>query len=725
MRLESKPTEVVTSQQFTEFEFGIKSADMGLVLEILRSKLYSNPIGAICREIASNARDANRESENNVPIEIAINSSVISMSDMTISFRDYGPGISPERMADVFVNYGSSTKRESDEYTGGFGLGAKTPFSYTDNFTIETIVAGIKYTYVAAIEEGRKGKIYCVNTEETQDNQGTTIIVPVKPSDRNLFEIEVYKATIFWDMRPVYKNFKTRIEDNGFNIMHDDENFLFVEQSFLSSGYGLLLDGIYYPISSNIMDFASNTVYGYLFVFKFKLGELTISANRETLQYDEKTKIAINKRFVEFINMCKSIYEKQFKENKTWLEASLFSKQFNIYYRALEEQISKKDPYWVEVSLFNNKRLNAKLDFMFKTLVFYHCESDSKTSFSRTRIVDINKKFTEECYLFDKTISFVPLKDATIFSNLTTNGYIAIRPTNPKFLKFSSLMFKEKRSFAKEMRMFLDDVKLLNELGLSYKLYSGVEKMKVTKDESIKNSSLNQRKRDLLKVYVLNILDLGLSSSYSIRKKVGSYTYLKVKNESVTFKSDTELEREKYVLYLVDDTNNIPDINSDDIKMLRFAIRLKLIPDFTIIFANRNRGQKLVSLFGTLEDRIKLLTPSIITQIVDLGHTKDLLNDREWLININFVSKKFSYLVSSLKPFMTKNENLVVVPSDLLAKYEKMSQVSTLKPVINDFDKCFPMTGLLSNYQIMRDLKIINDYINLVEKNMIENNQLV
>ena len=137
MKIEHKPTQIQTSKEFHSIDFGIKQADMGLVLEILRSKMYKNPIGAICREVASNSRDANREAENNVPIEISINDSPLSASDVTISFKDAGPGISPERMADVFVNYGSSTKRDSDQFTGGFGLGAKTPFSYTDNFSIE------------------------------------------------------------------------------------------------------------------------------------------------------------------------------------------------------------------------------------------------------------------------------------------------------------------------------------------------------------------------------------------------------------------------------------------------------------------------------------------------------------------------------------------------------------------------------------------------------------
>jgi len=128
MKIEIQSGNVVTSENFKEFTFGIRSTDMGIILEILRSKMYKNPIAAICREIASNARDANKEIGNKNPISINIDEGNIfeHICESSISFNDNGPGISPERMADVFVNYGASTKREDNRQLGGFGLGAKT-----------------------------------------------------------------------------------------------------------------------------------------------------------------------------------------------------------------------------------------------------------------------------------------------------------------------------------------------------------------------------------------------------------------------------------------------------------------------------------------------------------------------------------------------------------------------------------------------------------------------
>ena len=55
-------------------EFTVDTSNQ-MIVSILRDKLYSNKIGAVCREVASNSRDANRESGNpQTPVIINISS---------------------------------------------------------------------------------------------------------------------------------------------------------------------------------------------------------------------------------------------------------------------------------------------------------------------------------------------------------------------------------------------------------------------------------------------------------------------------------------------------------------------------------------------------------------------------------------------------------------------------------------------------------------------------
>lgn len=720
MKIEHKPTSIQTSKQFTELEFGIKQADMGLVLEILRSKMYKNPIGAICREVASNSRDANREAENNVPIEISINDSCLTSSDLTIVFKDAGPGISPERMADVFVNYGSSTKRDTNEYTGGFGLGAKTPFSYTDNFSIETVFNGIKYSYVAAIEEGRKGKIYLIDSQETQNQSGTSIIVPIKSQDRQIFEKEVYKATVFWSMKPIYKNFKQKLENITLDTIYDDDNFLLVQQDLLDSGYGLLLDGIYYPIDRSILGFASQTIYNHQIIFKFNVGDLTISANRETLQYDDKTKTAINKRFVELINLCKDKYLSEFKKNTTWLDAALFKNESkkNLFYLILKQHETASDPWFKVISVFDNVDLNSRLDSVFGALNFYKCDIDPiSNKITKVRTSDVGQYLKSPMFLFDENQTNIALKDAAIFKNNTTQ-YIAIKVSEPKFYKWSELKYKERKSIVKVMRTALKNIKDLSNLGFTYNRYSDVEKLKVSKDPKVKSSIPGVQ--DQLKVYVRNV------SKDEGEERIGRHKYRKIKTgyySHIVFKSTGQMldgstiDPSKICVQLVDDLWQEPQI-TDEIQMLRFAMKLNLIDEFKIIYANKKRGKELTDIFVTYDEKLKLLTPDVITKIIDGSHIHEILNNSEWLVKINFKSKTFSTLVKTLSSMLGQSTK-VYVSDHLKNKYAHLSKMSTFEKEFLKLKSSFPLLLTLSEYEIKDKIKDVTYYINLVESDLI------
>lgn len=79
-----------------------------LILDTLRSKLYDDPMKAMCREIMANARDAHREAGTpDLPIEVTLPTAF----SRSVEIRDQGTGISPRRMSEIFLNYGASTKR--------------------------------------------------------------------------------------------------------------------------------------------------------------------------------------------------------------------------------------------------------------------------------------------------------------------------------------------------------------------------------------------------------------------------------------------------------------------------------------------------------------------------------------------------------------------------------------------------------------------------------------
>lgn len=107
--------------------FGI--SDDPAFFHVLSTSLYNNPTLAVVRETICNSWDAHIEAgKTDTPIRITID------TDNFITFRDFGNGIPDELIGSIYGVYGASTKKSNSSVTGGFGLGCKSPFAYTDSF---------------------------------------------------------------------------------------------------------------------------------------------------------------------------------------------------------------------------------------------------------------------------------------------------------------------------------------------------------------------------------------------------------------------------------------------------------------------------------------------------------------------------------------------------------------------------------------------------------------
>ena len=327
-------------------EFSVDTEDT-MIIRLLRDKMYKNKIGAVSREIASNSRDANREAgKKDTPVIIEIGrgeGDILSDSETYISFRDSGIGITPDRMEHIFLKYGGSTKRDSDKFTGGFGIGAKTPFAYTDNFFITTIaeVDGkrMKYYYQAAITSDGKREVsqmVSLGEEETNEPTGTEITVPINQNDSTHFMKEVLYATSFWRVQPILKGF-----DRSFALetVHDGKsNYKIIKDVNKLYGdntqYIALIDGIPYVLDMNQLKNAqgmfntetdrygrqTNGATGFITVFEFQTGEITVSGSREDIEYVEENIKAFTTSNNKMKDEVKGLIEKYLGEATNYYE---------------------------------------------------------------------------------------------------------------------------------------------------------------------------------------------------------------------------------------------------------------------------------------------------------------------------------------------------------------------------------------------------------------------
>ena len=312
-----------SSDELQQHFFGIK--DQGMLFDILRSKMYSNPILAICREITSNARDAHREvGTPETPIHIHLPFGL----EPTYKVKDFGPGISPERMINIFINYTASTKREDNVQTGGFGLGAKTPFSYSDTFEVTTIHEGIRYSYTCLIDDTKVGKLVLLDKRPTDEPNSTEISVPVKPVDFNFFRQYTEQACRHWDVKPVI---------TGGNIaweklvkIAEGPGWAIAASHDYNRHAKLVIDGIEYPLPlDDLRKYADPKLIDASrgdFIMYFGIGELSLSATRENIFLDKPTQDKIRARLEQITKEVRqTITDKIDKFPNLW--------DANVYYR--------------------------------------------------------------------------------------------------------------------------------------------------------------------------------------------------------------------------------------------------------------------------------------------------------------------------------------------------------------------------------------------------------
>jgi hypothetical protein len=319
---ETKPYLEISGEIEEQF-FSIQ--DTGMIFDILRNKMYSNPILAIAREISCNARDAHREvGTPEIPIHITLPNSL----QPEYRVKDFGPGISPDRMSNIFIKYTASTKRTDNVQTGGFGLGAKTPFSYSDSFSIVTNYNGVKYLYNCLIDETKVGKLMLGGESPTDEPNGTEIIIPVLPKNFTEFATWTEQACRHWDVRPTISGSHLEWQE-GAKILEGDKWAITAANDYRRNAK-MIIDGIEYPLDIDVLrKYADGKLIDAArgnFIMYFGVGELSLSASREQIYLDEKTQKIIRDRLTAIQNEIKQkVVDKIQEFPNLWLA--------NLYYR--------------------------------------------------------------------------------------------------------------------------------------------------------------------------------------------------------------------------------------------------------------------------------------------------------------------------------------------------------------------------------------------------------
>lgn len=318
MKLHTSTHNVEKSNDFEENRFSIEASAKAFM--ILSDGLYSNKILAVVRELSTNAYDSHVDAKCvDKPFEVHLPSRM----EPYFYVRDFGTSMEHEDCMVLYTTYFRSTRNNSNDSVGCLGLGSKAPFAYTDSFTVEAYLDGIKRIYSAHRDNNGNPTFSLMESVETNEPNGIKVSMPVKVDDMNTFQDEAENVFQYFKVRPTLKG-------NDEIYYRDETNLLKASDNTWEFNTGdhsnkIIMGQIAYPINNDsissrysdddkIGNFLWHSSGLRLYV---NIGDVDITPSRESLSYTPETKKNIRNLLSKVINDIKETVEDAIKSQPT------------------------------------------------------------------------------------------------------------------------------------------------------------------------------------------------------------------------------------------------------------------------------------------------------------------------------------------------------------------------------------------------------------------------
>lgn len=299
MESRSKTTSMSLEQPTEEISIGVDLETQDLLLDRL-TEMYTDAPGSSVREVISNALDTSVTAGSTRPIEVTLDE-----INLSLTVRDFGEGMSREDVNNYYGLYGRSSKRKDMNQIGAFGLGAKAPLAYTNEFSVRTIKDGVVTAFTMSRDNtGYNLRIYYV--QETDEANGTAVTIPIRANDIARFKdaVESYQTYSF-DL-PILLNGEAPNLDNWVQvedvvIHRDEKNDLEIKgRVFLDlNSFNSMHGSVSYSMSLGGWKYNPprryGRYYGYRSAFnvivELKPGVVNFVSSRDSIADDEKSEI--------------------------------------------------------------------------------------------------------------------------------------------------------------------------------------------------------------------------------------------------------------------------------------------------------------------------------------------------------------------------------------------------------------------------------------------------
>lgn len=264
------------------------------------SEQYADPIMAIVREYITNALDSHREAGQTRPVKVTLP----TMFKPVYTVQDFGIGMNLEDIQRTYSKYGASTKRGSNDYNGTLGIGSKSAFAYTDQFTVIGVKDGIRTTAIVARNSGLTSKpvMQIVSETATDEPNGVTIQIPVTNSAEVVERVKKFAAFLpvgavevdgrDLSRRNEWQKVVENVTDKAGNTVI---NAIYLAPRNMLEENVILMGNVAYPADLNIP--SDMMLFGRYLIAEVPIGVVQFAPSREDLM-----ELPLTKKVQEFIS---------------------------------------------------------------------------------------------------------------------------------------------------------------------------------------------------------------------------------------------------------------------------------------------------------------------------------------------------------------------------------------------------------------------------------------
>lgn len=278
------------------------------------SNLYRNPLGAVMRELTTNALESHIIAGTDKRVAIQLPTAL----DQEFVIRDFGTGLTHDEVEKYLNSLFSSSKDGDNNMMGGFGLGSKSPLALVDTFNLVSICNGKKNTYAWIKEGGKLPSLVRMGDDEdydepTKEHSGLKIVVPLGSSSKlDVSRLEIICKEEARRQLFCFTKEKLILTDNihtpNYEDLNDITSSILLEELLLSlptvdvfkrpsqdlngksvsqvNGQYISIGGVAYPYGFSGSAFSSlssafQNPSQYLFAVKAPIGQLDLPMSRE------------------------------------------------------------------------------------------------------------------------------------------------------------------------------------------------------------------------------------------------------------------------------------------------------------------------------------------------------------------------------------------------------------------------------------------------------------